>query len=680
LRLSQAGNTLTYTATLANGSPLPAWLSLNSSGRLSGVPGPSVVGTTYQVAVTATDPYGNIAVLTLPITVETDPTQPNGGVFTVAPVAFGGSPAAANWWTSLPAVAVNAAGDAMIVSSMNLGSGGEVIMGQVYNAQHQPVGPVFQVNRTVGGTGTTPLVTADAAGDFDVAWQAGTVAYWQRFSPLGLAVAPAITLAAEQGLEMVGDAAGDLILLWTGADGGIYMRRFDTQGNKLTPTVEVAANGGGYQAVASPTGTVMVVWDANQQAYVRVYNAQLNPLGSAVPLGSPVTGDAVAVAADGLGNFDVAFLLGNTSGNTLEFERFNNLGQPLVNAQGGTGPTVVAMGPVSGLKSSPGVVANRSGNFTIVWSTSIAFTADNFGQRYDPTGRPIGGVFLVPPGAGLPSVAGDPAGDLVVIDLQRPNIGSEVWAGQWYWPTATVQVPAAQPVSLGSTLVFSSANHNAITLTGGNPTQLETLTLTTSSAATLTVANTAGLSSITGNGTATLRLTGTSAVLNAALQGLTFHPVSSALTPTLKLTLAPNATMSVSGSVPITVHANVPPKVTMPAGPLKVVSGSTLVFSTAHGDAITLTDPNAGSTLETLTLYVTNGTLTLGSTSGVTTVAGNGTGDVRVTGTLGALSTALNGLVYTPAKGASGSAVFNVYLVNSANAMGFASATLTIAA
>ncbi len=395
---------------------------------------------------------------------------------------------------------------------------------------------------------------------------------------------------------MVGDAAGDLLLLWnTGS--GIYMRRFDTQGNKLSPTVEVPGNGGvyqyqvddEYQAAASPSGNVMVAWEAKQQAYVQLYNAQLQPLGPAVPIGGPGT-SAVNVAADGLGNFDVA--LG--TGNTIEFARFNNLGQPLANTQGSTGPTVIASAPTMGQIGWPQVAADRSGNFTIVW-TSGGVNAEDFGQRYDPIGRPLGGVFLVPIGNGLPSLTADPAGDMLATDANALPAGN-VLGEQWYWPTATVHVPAAQATSVGTTLVFSTAHGNAITLTGGDPTQVETLTLQANIAGpTMTVTQTAGLASITGNGTASVTLTGTRAVLNAALQGLTVQAMAPAPNLTLQVSLAPNSTMTVSGSVPITVHI-VPPQVVTPLGAADETAYANVLyyesqsyFTDAAGNALTYT-------------------------------------------------------------------------------------------
>jgi Ca2+-binding RTX toxin-like protein len=51
-----AGDVLTYTATLGDGSPLPAWLSFNPATRtFSGTPPIAAIGTVLQIKVTATD-------------------------------------------------------------------------------------------------------------------------------------------------------------------------------------------------------------------------------------------------------------------------------------------------------------------------------------------------------------------------------------------------------------------------------------------------------------------------------------------------------------------------------------------------------------------------------------------------------------------------------------------------
>ena len=89
---------------------------------------------------------------------------------------------------------------------------------------------------------------------------------------------------------------------------------------------------------------------------------------------------------------------------------------------------------------------------------------------------------------------------------------------------------------------------------------------------------------------------------------------------------------------------------------------TTKVFSVANGNAISISDSDAGTTSNEITLTVTNGTLTLAGTTGLTFVAGDGTADSTITvrGTSSAINTALNGLSYTPTANYTGSATLTV--------------------
>jgi hypothetical protein len=82
--------------------------------------------------------------------------------------------------------------------------------------------------------------------------------------------------------------------------------------------------------------------------------------------------------------------------------------------------------------------------------------------------------------------------------------------------------------------------------------------------------------------------------------------------------------------------------------PLTVNEDASLVFSSAHGNAITVADVDGGSSSETVTLSVAHGTLTLGSTTGLTGLTGNGGALLSFSGTIAQLNAALNGLTYTP--------------------------------
>jgi len=105
-----------------------------------------------------------------------------------------------------------------------------------------------------------------------------------------------------------------------------------------------------------------------------------------------------------------------------------------------------------------------------------------------------------------------------------------------------------------------------------------------------------------------------------------------------------------------------PPGVSGPSSAIVAQDGS-LTLSSADGNAITLTDAAAGSNSDSLTLSVGDGTLTLGSTSGLTVVSGaNGSSSITVSGTLSNLNTAVNGLVYTPGSGFTGSDSLSISL------------------
>jgi hypothetical protein len=101
--------------------------------------------------------------------------------------------------------------------------------------------------------------------------------------------------------------------------------------------------------------------------------------------------------------------------------------------------------------------------------------------------------------------------------------------------------------------------------------------------------------------------------------------------------------------------ANQPPVVTAPSTQ-SVTQGNTLTFSSAGSNAISIADPDGGAATEQFTLTASNGTLTLASTTGLSFVAGTGTGDTTVTvdGSLANLDAALNGLLLAPAANFSG--------------------------
>jgi len=88
-----------------------------------------------------------------------------------------------------------------------------------------------------------------------------------------------------------------------------------------------------------------------------------------------------------------------------------------------------------------------------------------------------------------------------------------------------------------------------------------------------------------------------------------------------------------------------------------------LVFSSANGNQISISDVDAGSNSVEVTLSVNNGTLTLDGTTGLSFTAGDGTSDSTMTfrGSKVSINTALNGLVFTPTANYIGAATLEAH-------------------
>ena len=252
------------------------------------------------------------------------------------------------------------------------------------------------------------------------------------------------------------------------------------------------------------------------------------------------------------------------------------------------------------------------------------------------------GTYSATPGYDLVTGLGTPVANLLVPAL----------AGYPSTQPPSVSGPSAISVNENSTLLFAPSQSDLITLADSQAgSNADTLTLSVSDG-TLALGSTSGLTSISGNGSATVTISGTLANLNAAINGLVYTPNTgySGSAP-LNISLTdPGDSLTGSATVAITVSPISPPNIAAPSN-IDVNENSTLLFAPSQSDTITLSDSFAGSTPLTLTLSVNDGTLDLGSTNGLTSVSGNGSSTISVTGTLANLNADLNGLIYTPTAG-----------------------------
>ncbi|MBL8435402.1 MAG: VCBS domain-containing protein, partial [Zoogloea sp.] len=87
-------------------------------------------------------------------------------------------------------------------------------------------------------------------------------------------------------------------------------------------------------------------------------------------------------------------------------------------------------------------------------------------------------------------------------------------------------IPGAQVTGVNTALVMSAANGNGLSITDADAGSALMRVALTATSGTLTLGTTAGLASASGNGTASVIVTGTLAAINTALDGLRFTPAS----------------------------------------------------------------------------------------------------------------------------------------------------------
>ena len=115
-----------------------------------------------------------------------------------------------------------------------------------------------------------------------------------------------------------------------------------------------------------------------------------------------------------------------------------------------------------------------------------------------------------------------------------------------------------------------------------------------------------------------------------------------------------------SSSITVTAVSDAPVN-TVP-GAQSTNEDTARVFSSANGNQISIADLDAAGANNQVTLSVTNGSLTLAGTTGLSFTAGDGTADATMTfrGTAAAINTALNGLSYSPTANFNGGATLTL--------------------
>jgi hypothetical protein len=301
------------------------------------------------------------------------------------------------------------------------------------------------------------------------------------------------------------------------------------------------------------------------------------------------------------------------------------------------GPGTVSLGSLSGVSVVNG--SNGSSSMTINGTLASLNAALNT-LAYTPnaafTGESQVYVWL------QNSVNGLYAANAVTFDVLDPN-GPRVTA------------PAPLTLAMNQSLAFTGTNAVSVTDPGASGSS-DSVRIALGTG-TLSLGTTNGLTFTNGSNNSNLMtVTGSLSDLNAALSTLTYtaQPFSAG-SYGLYITVTNSVdNLTAAAIVPMTIA---PPVLTAPASE-SLNDNSSLTFPSG---SISVADAGAiydfdGFAYESVTLSAANGTLALGSTNGLMFSFGsNNSSLISVTGTLANVNAALNGLVYTPNAGFTGS-------------------------
>ncbi len=432
-----------------------------------------------------------------------------------------------------------------------------------------------------------------------------------------------MTVSVSNGTVTLGTTAG--LTFTGGANGSNSFTVSGTLGN-----LNAALNGLTYVPNPNYTGTDSLALSLTDPGDSLTSSASV-ALTVSAPTPPAITAPASATVSE-----NGSLVFSSSNGNALSFtDNGAGLNADVLTMSVSHG--TLTLGNITGLTFTAG--GNGTASFTVNGGVSN-LNAALASVTYQPTANYAGSDSLV----------------ISVTDPTDSKSGSTSVALTISALAPAITAPATGSLSENGSLVFSSGNGNAISVTDSGPGP-DSLTLSVTHGK-LTLSTTSGLTFTTGsNGSASFTVTGSVANFNAALSGLTYTPTSGySGSDSLAVSLTDSGdSESASKSVALTINGLAPPSITAPAT-ASVLQNGTLTFSSANGDAILVSDSAAGGGSDSLTLSVSHGKLTLSTTTGLTfTTGSNGTASFTVTGTVASLNAALSGLTYAPTAGYTGS-------------------------
>ena len=342
------------------------------------------------------------------------------------------------------ALAADDAGDFLVSwSSRPQDGSGWGIFAQRFNSAGVPAGSEFRVNTYTLAYQRHSAVAAVGSGAFVVVWESQQQdgSGYGLFGRMSVAGGPApgefrvntYTILDQKSAAVAATGPGTFVVVWKGEfqDGssyGVFGQRLMSPGSPIGGEFRVNTFTTGTQeepaVAADGEGNFVVVWTSGDPPGTphvvlgQRFNSGGSTVGSEFQIDSYTTGGQwePAVAAAAAGNFMVVWTTSRdwyTSGTDVFGQWFDSEGTPV-------GSEVRVNSYTTGAQENPDVAVDASGNFVVVWHSSLQDAAGGvFGQRFDSAGAPVGGEFQInsytTSQQEYPAVAAEASGNFVVV-------------------------------------------------------------------------------------------------------------------------------------------------------------------------------------------------------------------------------------------------------------------------
>lgn len=665
-----AGYALTYSAQLANGGALPTWLSFDAGTRtFSGTPTNAFVGT-VAIDVIANDSLGGTVIDTFNIVVANTNDAPI--VDNTIPNQNATEDAAFNFQFAPDTFSDPDTGDTLIYSAQ-LAGGGALPSWLSFNA----------ATRTFSGTPTNADVGSFSIDVMASDGNGGSVTDTFSITVTNVNDAPSVSIALT---DYFVDEQDTINLHGTG------ISIADVDSNMITLTLASSDANSVLTANLGATGASLFSGNGTSTLVLTGTLTQLNEFlagNNGSTLTYSVSGDTPAVTATLTITANDGALTGNDTA-TINVAAVNDAPVNTVpGAQVTTEDTALVFSAgnvnqiqISDIDAAAGTLeitlSVTNGTLTLAGTTGLSFTTGD--GTADSTLVFTGTLANI--NAALATLTYNPTANYsgsAVLSITTSDLGN-TGTGGTLTDTDTVDI-TVNAANDAPTVTITPTTYNAteqtwmdLHATGISVADVDgdTLTITLTGAGSNSnfraTVGTTGVTVVSGIDTNTLVLSGTAAQLNDLFAGnnggtLTYlltgnTPVSSVL-----LTIsASDGALSGNDTATINITAvNDAPVNTVPVA--QVTNEDTaLVFSAGNGNQIQIDDLDAGAANLEVTLSVTNGTLTLAGTTGLSFTTGDGSADSTLvfSGTLANINTALATLTYNPTANYSGGAVLSI--------------------